>query len=106
MVWHPIYSAIIFGAAGLALVTENWLRLGMSVVLFVFFDLKARKEERWLAQKYAEYRAYRLHDVDVLACSPKNVNKSALLGVLVTFSLTYSRKSRDSLTHSALIYKK
>ncbi len=59
LVRHPIYSGVILAAAGLALVTENWLRLAMAVVLFVFFDLKARAEERWLLETYPDYASYR-----------------------------------------------
>jgi protein-S-isoprenylcysteine O-methyltransferase Ste14 len=56
---HPIYSAVIIGAAGLGLITENWLRLAITVLLVIFFDSKARVEERWLEEKYPNYAAYK-----------------------------------------------
>lgn len=59
LVRHPIYSAVILGTAGYGLVTENWLRLAITVVLFIFFDLKARAEERWLLEQYPEYATYK-----------------------------------------------
>lgn len=59
LVRHPIYSAVILAAAGCGLVTENWLRLAMTILLFIFFERKARVEERWLDEKYPDYAAYR-----------------------------------------------
>lgn len=59
VVRHPIYSGLIMGALGLALVRAGWLSLIYAVALFVFFDVKSRTEERWLTQKYPEYAGYR-----------------------------------------------
>lgn len=56
---HPIYSGVLVIALGLALLTMSPLRLAIAGVLFVFFNLKARREERWLEEKYADYAAYR-----------------------------------------------
>jgi protein-S-isoprenylcysteine O-methyltransferase Ste14 len=58
LVRHPMYFAAIVGPLGLALVTSSWLRLGITLALAVFFDQKARREERWLRQAYAGYAAY------------------------------------------------
>ena len=57
---HPIYCSVIIGALGLSLATENWLRLALTCVFFVFFDIKARREERWLQEQYPTYEAYKL----------------------------------------------
>jgi len=57
LVRHPIYSAVILVAAGFAVLTEHGLRLVLSALLFLFFDLKARTEERWLQEKYPKYAA-------------------------------------------------
>lgn len=57
---HPIYSAVVVGAAGVGLITENRLRLAMTVMLFVFFDLKSRAEERWLEETYPDCAAYKI----------------------------------------------
>lgn len=56
---HPIYSGLIFGSLGWALLTDTLLGVGLAVLLLVFFDLKSRREERWLAESYPEYPAYR-----------------------------------------------
>jgi protein-S-isoprenylcysteine O-methyltransferase Ste14 len=55
---HPIYSGIILGSFGWGLLTNSLLALLLSMVLFIFFDLKSRREERWLSEKYADYPAY------------------------------------------------
>jgi protein-S-isoprenylcysteine O-methyltransferase Ste14 len=58
LVRHPIYSGIIFGSLGWALMTNTLLGIGLAVVLFLFFDLKSRREERWLAESYPDYPTY------------------------------------------------
>lgn len=59
IVRHPIYSGLIIGAVGWALLTVSVITLLYAGVLFVFFDAKSRREERMLARKFAEYAAYR-----------------------------------------------
>jgi protein-S-isoprenylcysteine O-methyltransferase Ste14 len=59
LVRHPIYFAVLIGALGFSLATENWLRLAFTGVLLMFFDMKARREERWLQEQYPAYTAYR-----------------------------------------------
>lgn len=59
LVRHPIYFAVLIAAMGLSLATESWLRLACTGVLFVFFDMKARREELWLQEKYPAYAAYK-----------------------------------------------
>jgi protein-S-isoprenylcysteine O-methyltransferase Ste14 len=55
---HPIYSGIILGAFGLSLLRGGWLGLLYALILFIFFDLKTRREEDWLREKYDGYAAY------------------------------------------------
>lgn len=55
---HPMYSGAIFMALGWALWVHSWLTLGYAMVLFVFFDIKSRREERWLKAKFSDYAAY------------------------------------------------
>lgn len=55
---HPIYSGIILGAFGLGLLRGGWLALLYVLVLFLFFDIKSRREEEWLREKYAGYAEY------------------------------------------------
>lgn len=55
---HPIYSGIILGAFGLGLLRGGWLSLLYALILFLFFDVKSRREEVWLREKYDDYEAY------------------------------------------------
>jgi protein-S-isoprenylcysteine O-methyltransferase Ste14 len=59
LVRHPIYTGIIIGAFGYALVRGSWVAAGLAIVLIVFFDRKSAVEERWLGQQYAAYAAYK-----------------------------------------------
>lgn len=58
VVRHPIYLAVVMGALGLSLITYSPTRLAVTVLLLLFFDLKARREERWLREQYPGYAAY------------------------------------------------
>lgn len=58
LVRHPIYSGLIAAALGWALWQAGTLTLLYALLLFGFFDIKSRREERWLAAKFAEYAAY------------------------------------------------
>jgi protein-S-isoprenylcysteine O-methyltransferase Ste14 len=55
---HPLYTAVFCAAVGWSLVWQSWLALAVSPVLGVFFDAKARREERWLRQQFPEYASY------------------------------------------------
>jgi protein-S-isoprenylcysteine O-methyltransferase Ste14 len=58
LVRHPIYSGIILAAFGYALVWASFLTLLYALILFLFFDLKTRREEKFLARKFSRYTAY------------------------------------------------
>jgi protein-S-isoprenylcysteine O-methyltransferase Ste14 len=58
IVRHPIYSGLILAAFGWGLWVHGGLTLVWALLLFAFFDVKSRLEERWLAEKFADYRAY------------------------------------------------
>ncbi len=58
---HPIYSGLIIGAVGWALLNASVMTLIYAGVLFVFFDLKSRREERYLTQKFPHYADYKQH---------------------------------------------
>lgn len=58
VVRHPIYSGIILGALGLGLLRGGWLALLYGLILFLFFDIKSRREEIWLREKYVDYAEY------------------------------------------------
>ena len=59
LVRHPMYAGAILMAFGWALLARGWLTVGSAVALFVFFDLKTRREERWLCERFPDYPAYR-----------------------------------------------
>ena len=59
LVRHPIYSGITFMAVGWGLWRTNWPSIGYGLLLFAFFDIKTRREERLLEGKFPEYAAYR-----------------------------------------------
>jgi protein-S-isoprenylcysteine O-methyltransferase Ste14 len=59
LVRHPIYGGLILGALGWGLIRAAPLTLLAAVALAVFFDLKSRREEIWLSERYEEYPAYR-----------------------------------------------
>jgi protein-S-isoprenylcysteine O-methyltransferase Ste14 len=59
IVRHPMYAGAILMAFGWALAARGWLTLGYAALLFAFLDLKTRREERWLAERFPGYAAYR-----------------------------------------------
>jgi protein-S-isoprenylcysteine O-methyltransferase Ste14 len=59
LVRHPIYGGLVVVTAGWGLATASPVALAGAALLFVFFDLKARREERWLAERFEGYAAYR-----------------------------------------------
>jgi protein-S-isoprenylcysteine O-methyltransferase Ste14 len=58
LVRHPIYAGLILGTLGWSLFRTSLVGLALAVLLFIFFDLKSRREEQWLREAYADYAAY------------------------------------------------
>jgi protein-S-isoprenylcysteine O-methyltransferase Ste14 len=58
IVRHPIYSGLIMAAFGWGSWVHGWLTLGYALLLFAFFDIKSRREEQWLVEKFPEYAEY------------------------------------------------
>ena len=56
---HPVYAGLVLASVGWGLVTGSLLVMGLALLLFVWFDLKARREEAWLAARHPGYAAYR-----------------------------------------------
>ena len=61
VVRHPIYCGVIAAALGWAIFRLSWPALILTIVLAIFFDRKAAREELWLMEKYPEYGSYRQH---------------------------------------------
>lgn len=58
VVRHPVYGGVILVALGWSL-AESPLGLIPTALLAVFFDLKAKREETWLEERFADYAGYR-----------------------------------------------
>lgn len=59
LVRHPIYGALILGSIGWALLRGSPAALAATALLFVVLDLKRRREELMLLERYPGYAAYR-----------------------------------------------
>jgi len=59
IVRHPIYCGLILFAFGWSFAWGSWSAFFFAVALFIFFDLKSRKEEVWLDKKFSTYQDYR-----------------------------------------------
>ena len=55
---HPLYTAVFCGSVGWALVWRSWPGLLAALALGPLLDTKARREERWLRQRFLEYSGY------------------------------------------------
>jgi protein-S-isoprenylcysteine O-methyltransferase Ste14 len=55
---HPLYAGVFLLSLGWALLWHSGPALGMSLMLALFFDIKARGEERRLREKFPEYEDY------------------------------------------------
>ncbi len=58
LVRHPMYSGGIYLALAYTSLQMSWVHLVSSIVLFVFFDAKSRKEEVWLTERFPDYINY------------------------------------------------
>ena len=55
---HPMYGGVIVMAVGWSLATSP-LALPAALGLGVFLELKSRREEAWLQERYPGYEGYR-----------------------------------------------
>ena len=58
LVRHPVYGGVILIGLGWSL-ADAPLSLVPTLLLTVLFDLKARREEDWLIERFPDYAAYR-----------------------------------------------
>ena len=56
---HPIYAGWCLGSLGFEAVTGSCLGVSAAAALVVFYDLKARDEDRHLADRYPGAASYR-----------------------------------------------
>ena len=58
LVRHPIYGGVVVGVLGWALFHGRWSGLAAWLIVAVFFDQKANREERWLLAHRPDYPAF------------------------------------------------
>jgi protein-S-isoprenylcysteine O-methyltransferase Ste14 len=58
LVRHPMYCGGILISLGWAFLVHGWLTLAYAIIIFVFFDVKSRREEEWLKAKFPGYGEY------------------------------------------------
>jgi protein-S-isoprenylcysteine O-methyltransferase Ste14 len=59
IVRHPIYSGVIFLTIAYSCWQLSFVHAIGAILFLLFFDLKARKEESWLSNKFSGYDQYR-----------------------------------------------
>jgi protein-S-isoprenylcysteine O-methyltransferase Ste14 len=55
---HPIYDGVILMAAGVSLLSASVAAGLVTIALAAWFDLKSRREEAWLRDRYPDYADY------------------------------------------------
>jgi protein-S-isoprenylcysteine O-methyltransferase Ste14 len=55
---HPIYFGVIVLSFGWGLIQQSTLVWLYVVIIAIFFDIKSRKEEQWLAERFSAYADY------------------------------------------------
>ena len=55
---HPLYTSVMLASLGWALLWQSGPALVAALLLAPFFDAKARREERWLAERFPDYGDY------------------------------------------------
>jgi protein-S-isoprenylcysteine O-methyltransferase Ste14 len=58
LVRHPIYFSFILIVLGWTFLVHGWLTIGYAIIMLVFFDIKSRREEQWLKEKFSGYGEY------------------------------------------------
>ena len=55
---HPIYFGVLLAALAWLLIFPGLYILAYSICLFLLFDMKARREELWLTERFTSYKDY------------------------------------------------
>jgi protein-S-isoprenylcysteine O-methyltransferase Ste14 len=55
---HPIYFGVIMLCLGWGLIQQSTLVWLYVVIIAIFFDIKSRKEEQWLVERFSAYADY------------------------------------------------
>lgn len=59
IVRHPLYTGVTLAAKAYAIGQLSLSHFAAMLVLFVFFNFKADREEQWLSQRFVDYPNYR-----------------------------------------------
>ena len=59
LVRHPIYGGGIVVVVAWGLLTASVATLVVAAAILVFLDVKSRREEAWLTERFPDYPAYR-----------------------------------------------
>jgi protein-S-isoprenylcysteine O-methyltransferase Ste14 len=59
IVRHPMYGGAVLAAVGWGLLLASPATLASALGLLLFFDLKSRREEAWLGERFGGYATYR-----------------------------------------------
>ena len=55
---HPLYTSVMVASVGWALIWQSAPAFIAALVLIPFFHAKARREERWLRERFPDYPDY------------------------------------------------
>lgn len=55
---HPIYFGVIVLSLGWGLIQQSALVWLYVLIIAIFFDIKSRKEEQWLVERFSTYADY------------------------------------------------
>ncbi|NEQ23739.1 MAG: isoprenylcysteine carboxylmethyltransferase family protein [Microcoleus sp. SIO2G3] len=58
IVRHPLYSGLTLAAFSWVVFQVSMSHLIAAIILFIFFNVKANREEAWLSEKYSDYSDY------------------------------------------------
>jgi len=58
LVRHPMYAGGVLVGFGWALCVQSLATLVYAILLLAFLDVKSRREERWLREKFTDYAGY------------------------------------------------
>ncbi len=58
VVRHPLYASVILLSVAWSLLWRSGPSLAVTALLVILLDAKARREERWLRETFAEYADY------------------------------------------------
>ena len=55
---HPIYGGVMLTGLGWSIATVSPLAFVLTALLFLLLDLKSRREEAWLRERFPDYADY------------------------------------------------